>query len=145
MLIKNRDWIVNYHEHDSLLQNISEEGLTEEERQAAWVEYEAEKEGIVQNNNTASWNVLDPIIQHQPVPTPYQNPETYGPLPDARMDIAKVVENLKLRKPNMTTSEMNTAILDALVMLRSHYQQCSVIAIRQKQNFEFECIVKIWK
>ncbi|XP_023237782.1 transcriptional regulator ATRX homolog [Centruroides sculpturatus] len=145
MLIKNRDWIVNYHEHDSLLQNISEEGLTEEERQAAWVEYEAEKEGIVQNraekegivqnSNTASWNVLDPIIQHQPVPTPYQNPETYGPLPDARMDIAKVVENLKLRRPNMAPNEMNSALLSALVMLRAHYQQCHVIAVRQKQDY----------
>ncbi|XP_023212977.1 transcriptional regulator ATRX homolog [Centruroides sculpturatus] len=55
MLIKNRDWIVNYHEHDSLLQNISEEDLTEEERQAAWVEYEAEREGIVQNSNTGKY------------------------------------------------------------------------------------------
>ncbi|XP_067126191.1 transcriptional regulator ATRX homolog isoform X2 [Centruroides vittatus] len=135
MLIKNRDWIVNYHEHDSLLQNISEEDLTEEERQAAWVEYEAEREGIVQNSNTASWNVLDPIIQHQPVPTPDQNPETYGPLPDARVDIAKVVENLKLRRPNMAPNEMNSALLSALVMLRAHYQQCHVIAVRQKQDY----------
>lgn len=135
MLIKNKDWIVNYHEHDSLLQNISEEDLTEEERQAAWVEYEAEREGIVQNSNTASWNVLDPIIQHQPVPTPDQNPETYGPLPDARVDIAKVVENLKLRRPNMAPNEMNSALLSALVMLRAHYQQCHVIAVRQKQDY----------
>ncbi|XP_067126216.1 transcriptional regulator ATRX homolog [Centruroides vittatus] len=135
MLIKNRDWIVNYHEHDSLLQNISEEDLTEEERQAAWVEYEAEREGIVQNSNTASFNELDPIIQHQPVPTPDQNPETYGPLPDARADIAKVVENLKLKKPNMAPSEMNTAILSALVVLRNHYQQCRVIGFRRKQQY----------
>lgn len=45
LLIKVKDWIVTYHEHDSLLQNQTEEDLTEEERQAAWNEYENEREG----------------------------------------------------------------------------------------------------
>lgn len=45
LLIKHKEWIVTYHEHDSLLQNETETDLTEEERQAAWAEYENEKEG----------------------------------------------------------------------------------------------------
>lgn len=45
MLIKHKDWIVTYHEHDSLLQNQTEEDLNEEERKAAWAEYENEREG----------------------------------------------------------------------------------------------------
>lgn len=32
-----------YHEHDSLLDHKEEEELSEEERKAAWTEYEAEK------------------------------------------------------------------------------------------------------
>lgn len=32
-----------YHEHDSLLDHKEEEELSEEERKAAWAEYEAEK------------------------------------------------------------------------------------------------------
>ncbi len=45
LLTKHSDWIVQYHEHDSLLENKIEEELTEEERKAAWEEYEQEKQG----------------------------------------------------------------------------------------------------
>uniref|UniRef100_A0A8C5HNX8 DNA helicase n=1 Tax=Gouania willdenowi TaxID=441366 RepID=A0A8C5HNX8_GOUWI len=39
----NKDQIVCYHEHDSLLDHKEEEALSEEDRKAAWAEYEAEK------------------------------------------------------------------------------------------------------
>jgi len=39
-------WIINYHEHDSLLENRPEENLSEDERKAAWEEYEREKLGF---------------------------------------------------------------------------------------------------
>ncbi|XP_066504540.1 transcriptional regulator ATRX isoform X2 [Hoplias malabaricus] len=41
-----KDQIVGYHEHDSLLDHKEEEALSEEERKAAWAEYEAEKKGL---------------------------------------------------------------------------------------------------
>ncbi|KAM4726999.1 transcriptional regulator ATRX-like isoform 1-T1 [Anableps anableps] len=37
-----KDWIVSYHEHESLLDHKQEEELSEAERKAAWAEYEAE-------------------------------------------------------------------------------------------------------
>uniref|UniRef100_A0A8C4Q5Z1 DNA helicase n=1 Tax=Eptatretus burgeri TaxID=7764 RepID=A0A8C4Q5Z1_EPTBU len=43
LLQESKDTIVEYHEHDSLLDHKQEEELTEEERKAAWAEYEAEK------------------------------------------------------------------------------------------------------
>ena len=48
-LLSSRErWIVSYHEHDSLLENKIDEELSEEDRKAAWEEYEAEKKGLRQ-------------------------------------------------------------------------------------------------
>ncbi|XP_033127122.1 transcriptional regulator ATRX-like [Anneissia japonica] len=47
LLKHQKDWIVKYHEHDSLLENKIAEELTEDERKEAWADYEAEKEGRV--------------------------------------------------------------------------------------------------
>ena len=38
---------MKYHEHDSLLQNRPDEGLTEDERKEAWEHWELEKKGIL--------------------------------------------------------------------------------------------------
>lgn len=43
MLKKFEDMIYKYHEHDTLLENKEEETLNEEERKAAWEDFEAEK------------------------------------------------------------------------------------------------------
>ncbi|XP_047111302.1 transcriptional regulator ATRX homolog isoform X1 [Schistocerca piceifrons] len=47
LLKEHEYWVITYHEHDSLLQNKEEEELNEEERKAAWEEYENEKQGKV--------------------------------------------------------------------------------------------------
>ncbi|XP_056294687.1 transcriptional regulator ATRX isoform X2 [Pseudoliparis swirei] len=51
MLQNNKDQIVCYHEHDSLLDHKEEEALSEEDRKAAWTEYEAEKKGVFMRDN----------------------------------------------------------------------------------------------
>ncbi|XP_023703931.1 transcriptional regulator ATRX isoform X3 [Cryptotermes secundus] len=47
LLKEHEEWIVTYHEHESLLENKEEEELNEEERKAAWEEYESEKKGKI--------------------------------------------------------------------------------------------------
>lgn len=42
LLEKCKDQIVSFHEHESLLDHIQEEELSEAERKDAWAEYEAE-------------------------------------------------------------------------------------------------------
>ncbi|XP_036069984.1 transcriptional regulator ATRX isoform X2 [Oryzias melastigma] len=54
MLQNNKDQLVCYHEHDSLLDHKEEEALSEEDRKAAWAEYEAEKKGLSMRTNYQS-------------------------------------------------------------------------------------------
>nr|XP_015206553.1 PREDICTED: transcriptional regulator ATRX [Lepisosteus oculatus] len=49
-----KEQIVGYHEHDSLLDHKEEEALSEEDRKAAWAEYEAEKKGLSMRVNVPS-------------------------------------------------------------------------------------------
>lgn len=43
LLQSHGDIILSYHQHDSLLENQEDQELTEEERKAAWAEFENEK------------------------------------------------------------------------------------------------------
>lgn len=43
LLVDCKQWIFKYHEHDSLLENKLEEGLSEDDRRLAWAEFEAER------------------------------------------------------------------------------------------------------
>ncbi|XP_071313243.1 transcriptional regulator ATRX [Trachinotus anak] len=60
ILQNNKDQIVCYHEHDSLLDHKEEEALSEEDRKAAWAEYEAEKKGLsMRTNYQSSYSHMD--------------------------------------------------------------------------------------
>ena len=62
LITKHKEIIWKIHDHDSLLENQVEQNLTEEERKAAWEEYENEKKGIVsmtmQNQNSLNMNLM---------------------------------------------------------------------------------------
>ena len=51
LLLDCKKWIVRYHDHESLLENKIDEGLTEEDRKAAWEEYENERNNPYNHQN----------------------------------------------------------------------------------------------
>ena len=62
---------MGYHEHDSLLDHKESEALSEEDRKAAWTEYEAEKkvshahtEELWGRQGTAPRTVMDLVIKY---------------------------------------------------------------------------------
>ena len=57
LVLKHKDIIWKIHDHDSLLENQVDEHLTEEERKAAWEEYENEKKGVINMTNSANLNM----------------------------------------------------------------------------------------
>ncbi|GFS20517.1 alpha thalassemia/mental retardation syndrome X-linked homolog [Elysia marginata] len=62
ILTNHKHCVLSFHEHDSLLENQIEQTLTEEEKKAAWEEYENEKKGIIIRGpgmqHTASWPMM---------------------------------------------------------------------------------------
>jgi transcriptional regulator ATRX len=54
-ILKKFDLVYKYHEHDSLLENKEEETLDEEERKAAWDDYEYEKNKPPPTFNSGSY------------------------------------------------------------------------------------------
>ncbi|XP_042524197.1 transcriptional regulator ATRX isoform X1 [Dipodomys spectabilis] len=64
----HKEHIVGYHEHDSLLDHKEEEELTEEERKAAWAEYEAEKKGLTMRFNIPTGTNLPPVAFNSQTP-----------------------------------------------------------------------------
>ncbi|XP_046395134.1 transcriptional regulator ATRX homolog isoform X2 [Ischnura elegans] len=59
LIQKYPNLIDNYHEHDSLLENKTEEELTEEERKAAWEDFENDKKGVLPAVNQAMMGVVN--------------------------------------------------------------------------------------
>ncbi|XP_078048145.1 uncharacterized protein LOC144475771 [Augochlora pura] len=64
IFLKYKDYVENYHVHDSLLENRVEEELNEEERTQAWLEYEKEnKEEHVDHTNAFNFSLFNAAIK----------------------------------------------------------------------------------
>lgn len=124
MLQNNKEQIVCYHEHDSLLDHKEEEALSEEDRKAAWAEYEAEKkvgkEGKNSHIHMRAWygissssKIKGTHIQHLPLVSiilQIIDIKVQGEPREAPLWFVKICELvLDLHSPFITESKQMTA------------------------------------
>ncbi|KAF2360469.1 SNF2-related N-terminal domain [Trinorchestia longiramus] len=114
LIIHHKKWIVGYHEHDSLLENQTSEELSEEERKAAWEDFENEKKGLVPQFNNRS--VINYGNSNMPFPT------SIPPF-----DINQVIQSIYSQNPNLTPSQLQENVVMATRQIQkihlNHYQR----------------------
>ncbi|KAK2718092.1 transcriptional regulator ATRX homolog isoform X3 [Artemia franciscana] len=98
LLQSHKDTIVTYHEHDSLLESKEDENLSEEERKAAWEEYENEKKGLVSHIQQMPV-AFDPFAAY----SSYQMPINTPVMPS--LDTLR--DYLRAQKPDMSDEELD--------------------------------------
>merc|ERR1719510_2873592 len=123
LLKKHGSMIWSFHDHDSLLENQVDENLTEEERKAAWEEFENEKKGIP---NFAEVSQLDTNLLL------------------SNVDPAKIQAQYRIQYPHLTDEQViqatrayilqvQTETARKLAYDKTHYQQEMAAAKAQQQ------------
>lgn len=119
MLKRHKQWIVDYHEHDSLLENQTSEELSEEERKAAWEDYENEKKGFMvqQQRNSVMPVTGNAMMTNANLPS----------LSLSSFSFEGVVNTIKAQNPNLTQQEMCESVVLATKQIQkihiNHYQR----------------------
>ncbi|KAK4305277.1 hypothetical protein Pmani_022836 [Petrolisthes manimaculis] len=128
LLKRHKDWIVNYHEHDSLLENQTGEELSEEERKAAWDDYENEKKGFMvqQQRNSVMSVVGNRTMSGFGLPS----------LSLSAFSFEGVVNTIKAQNPNLTQAEMCESVVLATKQIQkihlNHYQRVQAMVYNLK-------------
>ncbi|GBM33052.1 Transcriptional regulator ATRX [Araneus ventricosus] len=132
MLIKHKDWIVTYHEHDSLLQNETEEDLTEEERKAAWTEFENEREGKFVVEEMPLDETIKGFCRE-----PDFNEAIYegSVIPTAKSMIEAIIGAFRKQYPTYSAADLRKKLQLAIFSLRAMFQEKHVKTLRIKQEF----------
>lgn len=114
LIIRYKKWIVGYHEHDSLLENQTSEELSEEERKAAWEDFENEKKGLV------------PQMGGRAVPYGGGSGLPFSTNIPA-FDINQVIQSIYAQNPNLSAAQLQENVVMATRQIQkvhlSYYQR----------------------
>ncbi|XP_076381425.1 uncharacterized protein LOC117226320 isoform X1 [Megalopta genalis] len=115
IFLKYKDYVENYHEHDSLLENKAEEELNEEERKQAWLEYEEEKKGkpMIAYTGAVKYPISGMLNQFNNV-TPWQN---------VNNDYEKLQELIRKDYPNATPEYQKLMTTRVLTDMYSYWER----------------------
>ena len=122
LLKKHENIIWKYHDHDSLLENQTDENLTEEERKAAWEEFENEKRGFVNMGNT----MLQQQLMSNINPIEIQN--------QYRIQYPHLTEEQVIAATRAYILQLQSGITRRPAYDKSHYQQEMARAKQQERQ-----------
>lgn len=134
MLKKYEDIIIQYHEHDTLLENKEEETLGEEERKQAWEEFEMEK----------TRPQYPPPFYQQQMPQARVGPVTSNNIFGIRTDVLLKLLSLKARLDNPSISDIQ--VKQAIpVLMQELYRQMDRGELTVKLvNYLFDYLIIIF-
>ncbi|CAL4061368.1 unnamed protein product, partial [Meganyctiphanes norvegica] len=128
MLKRQNKWIVKFHEHDSLLEHQEGEGLSEEERKAAWEDYENEKKGLFANQQGMGMGAMQMGNMG--------NMGGYGMPNMAQFSLEGVVNTIRAQNPALSQQEMYRSVELATKQIQKihlgHYQRVQAMVYNLK-------------
>ena len=113
LLTEKKQWIVGYHEHDSLLENKTDQELSEEERKAAWEEFENERKGLI---NTVQRTFMGQMPAMNFQQYGYGNPNMAMNInPQLNHDnLLRIVQEMKLKFPHLPQEQLTMQIQNVI-------------------------------
>uniref|UniRef100_A0AAY4DVG7 DNA helicase n=1 Tax=Denticeps clupeoides TaxID=299321 RepID=A0AAY4DVG7_9TELE len=127
LLQSYKDQIFGYHEHDSLLDHKEEEALSEEDRKAAWAEYEAEKKVLVRQGRQ---NVIDATNALKSIP---------------REPLEDLIGRIWKDKPTLTEEQVQSLAISQQATLEMEFKRLEMVYrdTVNKQNMLMMYVQKI--
>ncbi|KAL4229967.1 hypothetical protein ACF0H5_010356 [Mactra antiquata] len=139
LMTNNKEWVVTYHEHDSLLENVVEQELTEDEKKAAWEDYENEKKGLNRVQQMMGSNVSPAFYASQQMSM--QNLLLQGQANLGQAAVLQIVQDLKVRFPNLPPEVFQQRVQAVLrqVLAQQIMQQSAL----QRQHVEQQRLTEL--
>ncbi|XP_061189382.1 transcriptional regulator ATRX-like [Saccostrea echinata] len=142
LMKSQKDWFVNYHEHDSLLENKIEEILDEDERKAAWEEYENERKGVIQMRqnfmanmpNMGFNNMVHQMQQQSQYGMPYMYSQGFNMQAFTQQNLLQLVQDMKQRYPHLPQEQLTQQVQTVIRQMVS--RQIAAQQDAQKRQME---------